>query len=68
MTFNHYHKGSSPLDLIKKKKEIIIKAEEFFKVTVYFLTRCVREGKSCKGYNVLEKLEREEQFKIELAN
>ena len=49
MTFNHYHKGSSPLDLIKKKKEIIIKAEEFFKVTIYFLTRCVREGKSCKG-------------------
>ena len=55
MTFNHYHKGSSPLDLIKKKKEIIIKAEEFFKVTIYFLTRCVREGKSCKGYNVPRK-------------
>ena len=45
MTFNHYHKGSSPLDLIKKKNKIIIKAAEFLKVTIYFLTRCVEKVK-----------------------
>lgn len=27
----------------------ITKAAEFLKVTVAFLSRCVREGKSCKG-------------------
>lgn len=32
----------------------ITKAAEFFKVTVSFLSRCVRTGKSCKGYNVTQ--------------
>jgi hypothetical protein len=38
-----------------KKKETITKAAEFLKVTISFLSRCVREGKSCKGYNVTRK-------------
>jgi hypothetical protein len=33
----------------------ITKAAEFLKVTISFLSRCVREGKSCKGYNVTRK-------------
>ena len=33
----------------------ITKAAEFLKVTIYFLNRCIREGKSCKGYNVTRK-------------
>ena len=31
----------------------ITKAAEFLEVTVSFLSRCVREGKSCRGYNVI---------------
>ena len=30
----------------------ITKAAEFFKVTISYLSRCVREGKNCKGYIV----------------
>ena len=30
----------------------ITKGAEFLKVTISFLSRCVREGKNCKGYNV----------------
>lgn len=33
----------------------ITKAAEFLKVTIYFLNRCIREGKSCKGYSVTRK-------------
>lgn len=33
----------------------VTKAAEFLKVTISFLSRCVREGKSCKGYNVIRK-------------
>jgi hypothetical protein len=33
----------------------ITKAAEFLEVTVSFLSRCVREGKSCRGYNVTRK-------------
>jgi predicted HTH domain antitoxin len=33
----------------------ITKAAEFLKVTISFLSRCVREGKNCKGYNVTRK-------------
>jgi len=33
----------------------ITKAAEFIKVTISFLSRCIREGKSCKGYNVTRK-------------
>lgn len=31
------------------------KAAEVLKVTISFLSRCVRESKSCKGYNVTRK-------------
>lgn len=33
----------------------ITKAAEFLEVTISFLSRCIREGKSCKGYNVTRK-------------
>ena len=33
----------------------ITKAAEFLKVTISFLSRCVRKGKGCKGYNVTRK-------------
>jgi hypothetical protein len=33
----------------------VTKAAEFLKVTISFLSKCVREGKSCKGYNVIRK-------------
>ena len=33
----------------------VTKAAEFLKVTVSFLSRCVRQGKSCKGYDVTRK-------------
>jgi hypothetical protein len=31
----------------------ITKAAEFLEVTISFLSRCVREGKPCRGYNVI---------------
>jgi len=34
----------------------ITKAAEFLKVTIYFLSRCVREGKSCKVWCYTEKI------------
>jgi hypothetical protein len=33
----------------------ITKAAEFLKVTISFLSRCIREGKNCRGYNVTRK-------------
>lgn len=33
----------------------ITKAAEFLKVTIYYLRRCVREGKNGKGYTVTRK-------------
>lgn len=34
----------------------VTKEAEFLKVTIYFLSRCVREGKSYKGCNVIRKI------------
>ena len=42
-----------------QKKETITKAAEFLKVTFSFLSRCVREGKNCKGYIVTRKNRKE---------
>jgi hypothetical protein len=50
-----YEFPSVCLFFLYKKKETITKAAEFFKVTISFLSRCVREGKSCKGYGVTRK-------------
>ena len=36
------------------------KAEEVLKVTIYYLSGCVREGKKCKGYIVTRKKNRKE--------
>ena len=33
----------------------ITKAPEFLEVTISFLSRCVREGKPCREYNVIRK-------------
>jgi hypothetical protein len=33
----------------------ITKVAKFLKVTVSFLSRCVKEGKSCKGFDVTRK-------------
>jgi hypothetical protein len=33
----------------------ITKAAEFLKVTISFLSRCVREGKICKKYDITRK-------------
>jgi hypothetical protein len=33
----------------RKKKETITEAAKFLEVTISFLSRCVREGKPCKG-------------------
>ena len=38
----------------------ITKAAEFLKVTISYLSRCVREGKNCKGYIVTRKKNRKE--------
>lgn len=36
----------------------ITKAAEFLKVKISFLSRCIREGKSCKRYNIIWKKNR----------
>ena len=33
----------------------ITKAAEVLKVTIYYFSRCLREGKNCKGYIVTRK-------------
>ena len=41
------------------KCKSITKAAEFLKVTIYFLNRCIREGKSCKGHSVTRKKQKD---------
>ncbi len=40
---------------VSHKFPSITKTAEVLKVTIYYFSRCVREGKNCKGYIVIRK-------------